>query len=191
MCLAAFYGNSFLSLSEDISNSYVDFTYLRDISQYNDFLRLIVMQWLYNGYQDLSPACSFLGTGEGSPGSTTTVRKPDHERYTDDTHERTHSSDVKQKFLIVSCTSSNRSNVAEPCSNSSVPSEEILTQQPENDSDDDKEGAKKDSPASHVKSGYTVMDLVFSCTKGKEKCNEKWKHFYFALCLLSCIDFLA
>ena len=56
MALAAFDDASFFSLRGLPSNRFSHFRYIKDVSQYNDFLRLTAAKWLFTGYIDLSLA---------------------------------------------------------------------------------------------------------------------------------------
>ena len=56
MCLASFGEASFLSLRGVPSERGIKFRYLKDVSHYNDFLRLTVARWLIFGFIDLSLA---------------------------------------------------------------------------------------------------------------------------------------
>ena len=56
MALAAFDDASFFSLRGLPSKRFSHFRYIKDVSQYNDFLRLIAAKWLFTSYIDLSLA---------------------------------------------------------------------------------------------------------------------------------------
>ena len=54
MCLAAYPDDSFLSLKGASQQATAGFAYVRRISDYNEFLHLVVMRWLLNGKVDIS-----------------------------------------------------------------------------------------------------------------------------------------
>ena len=54
MCLAACPDDSFLSLKGGPEQATEDFVYVRRISESNEFLLLVLMQWLLNGKVDIS-----------------------------------------------------------------------------------------------------------------------------------------
>ena len=54
MCLAACPDDSFLSLKGASQQATEGFAYLRRISDYNEFLHLVVMRWLLNGKVNIS-----------------------------------------------------------------------------------------------------------------------------------------
>ena len=54
MCMAACSDAAFVSLTGAPDNGIKGFEYLRHVSSYNDFLRLVVFQWLLNQTIDIS-----------------------------------------------------------------------------------------------------------------------------------------
>ena len=67
MCLAASADKSFLSLKGSPEQVDMGYNYLKKISYYSDFVRLIVMQWLLNSEIDVSALrCSNVFTDNGN-----------------------------------------------------------------------------------------------------------------------------
>ena len=67
MALAAFDDASFFSLRGLPSKRFSHFRYIKDVSQYNDFLRLTAAKWLFSSYIDLSLARGCIDESMNQP----------------------------------------------------------------------------------------------------------------------------
>eukprot|EP00112_Aurelia_sp_Birch-Aquarium-sp1_P023018 Seg6701.2 transcript_id=Seg6701.2/GoldUCD/mRNA.D3Y31 product="hypothetical protein" protein_id=Seg6701.2/GoldUCD/D3Y31 len=97
MCLASIDEASFLSLRGLPSGRGVKFRYLKDISRYNDFLRLTVARWLLFGVIDLSFASGGHDTSNKSQEYANKI-EPQNQNYRNDSEIDVHSSTLESKF---------------------------------------------------------------------------------------------
>ncbi len=122
MCLAALNDESFFSLRgwpelDILDFGCPDFGYLRDLSQFGDYLRLVIVKWLFSGSVDLSLACA-----KETPSSkdcndvelislnseSDIARIQDDFKYTDISHFR---ESIDPDFFRVFCTGNDNCNV--------------------------------------------------------------------------------
>ena len=157
MCLAAFEEASFNSL-RDSSIDKAGFCYLKNVSQYNDFLRFTVCKWLMLKTIDLSMC--YAAKGEDSSSI-----------YLDNAKFNGLEECMGQETL----SAHNLNDVSEESDSTIVNNPEGVYAMT----------SKRFFDVSHVEEPVDYAHFVVSCKEGDRKCNEKANHFHCALCPLS------